>query len=292
MSNSTPSADTKAAEGQKSRRLAGHYTNTLGMSGILSREKIWATNIKFLNDEEEFQHALQLISELLAEARSPGPPEAKKFSEFLAAIQSRLTSLDTIWAQGVFTVSFSKETDLLSQWRGYCPDSNGYCLTYDIDSVFEVIRSEYSEAHLVECKYEIEDKREILRGTLNKYWTEYNPLTDSKTMKQLLERFERDVRLLASYFKHPAFAEEREHRIVILFEDTDKVLFRPAKHCLVPYIELPIPRKHLDTIVIGPSPQRKLAERSMEAFLERCFSMPAFLASVRTRTSEIPYRAI
>lgn len=32
-----------------------HYTTASGLEGILKSQQLWATNIKYLNDDEEFQ---------------------------------------------------------------------------------------------------------------------------------------------------------------------------------------------------------------------------------------------
>jgi hypothetical protein len=47
----------------------GHYTTLAGLLGIVKTESIWATNIKFLNDEQEFLHALGLIKEIIATSK-------------------------------------------------------------------------------------------------------------------------------------------------------------------------------------------------------------------------------
>lgn len=36
-------------------------------------------------------------------------------------------------AHHAFVGSFSKDSDKLSQWRGYCPENAGYCLEFDFD---------------------------------------------------------------------------------------------------------------------------------------------------------------
>ena len=48
-----------------SKSISGHYTSQNGLIGILSEEIVWATNIKFRNDEHEFQDALESTKEVL-----------------------------------------------------------------------------------------------------------------------------------------------------------------------------------------------------------------------------------
>ena len=42
-----------------------HYTSPAGLIGIFHGEVIWATHIAFLNDESEYQHTVDLLSQLV-----------------------------------------------------------------------------------------------------------------------------------------------------------------------------------------------------------------------------------
>ena len=42
-----------------------HYTTPTGLLGISSSKKIWATDIRFLNDKKEFQHSLDITHSLI-----------------------------------------------------------------------------------------------------------------------------------------------------------------------------------------------------------------------------------
>lgn len=109
--------------------MLGHYTNTQGLMGIYQSSTLRATNIKFLNDEQEFVHALQLIRRLIEETdENKAAPYVPIFNEFKDRILSKITALDEHTSESIFTLSFSEKTDLLSQWRGYCPANDGYCL--------------------------------------------------------------------------------------------------------------------------------------------------------------------
>ncbi len=43
-----------------------HYTTAAGLLGICTSKKIWATDIRYLNDSEEFQYTLDLAAAHLA----------------------------------------------------------------------------------------------------------------------------------------------------------------------------------------------------------------------------------
>src|SRR5204862_6099100 len=39
-----------------------HYTNMLGLCGIIDSQRFWATDIRYLNDSKEMSHCRQLFS--------------------------------------------------------------------------------------------------------------------------------------------------------------------------------------------------------------------------------------
>jgi len=108
----------------------------------------------------------------------------------------------------------------------------------------------------------------------------------------VIQQFTNEIMFLASYFKHPSFTEEKEHRIVILLEyATDNDLkFREGRFSLIPYIELPAPKRTIKKILIGPTAQKQLAKRALEAFLEKSLGVPAFIGRVNVEFSKTPYR--
>jgi hypothetical protein len=138
----------------------GHYTTISGVMGILTSESLWATNIKFLNDEHEFQHALDLIKELLPTSRiSREEPNNPVHNSFITTVTEKIDALDTYRCDSVFTLSFTEETDLLSQWRGYCPSNNGYCLVIDTPKLYESLQGHFDSVRFVKCVYDLDQKK-------------------------------------------------------------------------------------------------------------------------------------
>jgi hypothetical protein len=267
----------------------GHYTSTAGLLGIVRDERLWATNIKFLNDEHEFLHAVGLIKEIIANQKSAFGPVFEEYKKFLT---SKLDNLDDFRADSVFTLSFSAETDLLSQWRGYCPNNNGYCIVFDGQKLFEAVRDKFEESHLVQCVYDESTKQTKIKKILNEHWHKFAKLESPKEKRHLVEELSKTFVLFASYFKHPSFAEEQEHRLVILLEyasDHD-LKFREGRSSLVPYIELPASRKLIKMICIGPNANKALALRALEPFLEKTSGIPSFISTVELVHSKTPYR--
>ncbi len=276
-------------------KLFGHYTSQAGLMGILSTETIWATNIRFLNDEHEFQDALNLIEEIVKRSKmTPDHRDYDVYKAFIDRVNKKLKTLYDYITESIFTFSLSQETDLLSQWRGYCPQNNGYCVVFDIDRLFEQIQAALASVHLVECVYEKDRKEKKLKKLLNAYWGEYLALETDKQRLKTIDEFADEVMLLASHFKHPSFSEEKEKRIVVFSEhvpDGDHK-FREGRFSIIPYIELPAPRELIKKIVIGPTSNKNLSKRAVEMFLEKAFGFPPSLfGDLDVEFSKTPYRS-
>lgn len=271
----------------------GHYTSAAGLLGVLEQQVLWATNIKFLNDQHEFQHALNLITQIISHSKIGADDPLQPLQQFLSQIREKLDSLDNYRADTVFTFSFSEQTDLLSQWRGYCPANNGYCVVLDAHGLFEIVRKKFAECHFVKCVYDDAQKGTDLRLAVNATWHQYRKLSAKEERDHVIDAFAKQVMLFASYFKHPSFQEEQEHRIVILREygePYEDLKFRVGRSSLIPYLELPAPHELIREICIGPNADKQLAKRALEALLEKSFRVPYFMGDVRVSFSETPYR--
>ena len=140
-----------------------HYTDLEGFRGIVGSKRIYATNIKYLNDREESKHALALAKRLLLENL---PPEA----DAPLVRQLVVGEFDRVFERGalspenltLFTASFTANGDLLSQWRGYSAGSAGVSLGFDFRGVRE-ITAPSSPLIFDPCVYKDDDKERLLR---------------------------------------------------------------------------------------------------------------------------------
>jgi DUF2971 family protein len=266
----------------------GHYTSQAGLLGILTKEILWATNIKFLNDEQEFQNALQMCEDIIAKP-NPSFDKDRRFGEYLAKIKHQLGRLDLFKSDAIFTLAFSEETDLLGQWRGYCPANNGYCIVFDAEALHAATSVKLENCHLVKCVYDDAKKAAQIRKVFTDHWRKYQKVVDSAERKLVIENLVLEITLLASYFKHPSFKEEQEHRIVVVEPASgESIKFREGRSSLIPYIEIPAPRKLIRKIIVGPNANRTLAKRALETFLSNNFD--AWILDVDVEHAKTPYR--
>ena len=292
------------ADVRRAPDLLWHYTDAGGLLGILTHERMWATQTSFLNDSTELAYGVGLVAKAMT---SYDPSYLKegtaRFLERLvdrrrAPLAGRLEKkLD------VYVTCFCADGDLLSQWRAYAgrDDAGGYALGIGTDPPLQGWPPHTPETHDV-----------ALRRVL------YDPVEQEETCHELVDALvplldadPRDVEIqrsftralvdgaveLASWCKDPAFEEEQEWRIVyVRTNDAAKlpVRHRMARGLLVPYVELELPwpveplQGHLpvQTIRIGPGPAPALKQRGVETFLA---NFP-HLADVRLEGSVAPLR--
>lgn len=271
-----------------------HYSSLKGFKGIIKDQKIWATDISYLNDSREYTCAVDAIAERMKE-RS----KEDRVLEFLA---ERLPLFN--WrppTTGPYVVSFSKCDDSLSQWRAYCGGGAGVSLGFDpaflLQTALNIGRetpesSRSIYASLVKCIYHSNEKNELI-DKLIKFLLEYHNDGEANTMADRIDAVFGGIALIAPSFKDEAFESEDEWRIVIIRSKPDDATFpleyRDGNSMLLPYINLPLTLSSsaLTKVLIGPTPHPALSKQSVEDFL-RCH-WPDYPPD-RVVNSKVPFR--
>lgn len=152
-----------------------HYTSQKGLLGIVKNNEVWATDILYLNDTMEYKYAIDLTSEIIkkrqesCEDKTPSHAVYTKPRKIPGSIvplfpyryekklveYSILEDLNEFIKEfkefHIFVFSLSEDGNTLSQWRGYCPNNNGYSIGFNKKALERII----SEKHfkLVKCIY-------------------------------------------------------------------------------------------------------------------------------------------
>lgn len=147
--------------------LLWHYTTATGLNGILKSHQLWATNFRYLNDDEELRGFFERkfpallktgidkgVERVLSTARGremlkvAGDVEGIK-ANFSKGLCESLTS--TTLGLDVYVTSFcypssrrDLQNGLLSQWRGYGHDG-GYAITFDTFGLNDLIHKEQTQ---------------------------------------------------------------------------------------------------------------------------------------------------
>ena len=112
----TPPAEGPDTGDEANPPVIYHYTDPAGLIGILSSGQLWATDIQYLNDSSELQHAQRLYRQVLEELFFEGSRQSLQRRLAKKALRSEYLSLDS---RKEYVVCFCAEGDLLTQWQSY-----------------------------------------------------------------------------------------------------------------------------------------------------------------------------
>ena len=259
-----------------------YYTTTETMSFILKKGDIFATNISYLNDSEEYINGLKELRELLC---------GDKADRYVQSAQNHLAEADAYRealkkAHDIYSISFSQEKDLLSQWYMYAKES-GVRLKMDMADNEELdvkvlekeeedkgpslsLQSKCKKVHyytrigMEEDEYEKESE-EIIKGI--------EQFGDVKSRADVAASISAIWSGYAPYIKNYEFRQEKEVRLI--FQGVSAkgkkplVQYRNAKGVLIPYLDI-----YLDSgwpvteIMVGPGRNQHSVYTSICHFVE------------------------
>lgn len=263
MDNYVPSAFAEHAQATLPGCLY-HYTTQTGVLGIVEKAELWATKIQYMNDATEFGLALSMAREELNRLFEISTSSSKKVA--CSSFQRSLSGLEDI---NIFAVCLCEDGDLLSQWRGYAGDNQGYAIGFDTHALTQAALP--MGFTLGKCTYDRDlqqrnvneavayclEEEEAIPSRTN--WAYHGPLAD------ILFR-------CGAFFKDRSFSEEMEWRLLsptVTFHES-RIAFRAGRSMVTPYYALPI--KHEGTlpireIFIDPCPHIELAKSAVTALL-------------------------
>jgi hypothetical protein len=229
--------------------------------GILRTESIWATNVRYMNDASELEYARELVVEEIRSETERCSGHVKTWlSEFPAALDRVFADTET------YAACFCESGDLLSQWRAY--GSGGFALGFAAEPF-----SRLDAASVLRVEYNHEVQRAAIRKTLGIHRAEIEKAIAAKTSARVPEISAQLGLILALWsvaFKHPAFSEEREWRIIPLAQITP-TRFRTDRGWIKPYLDIPlasgVSQMALRSITHAPSPHPELTKRSLKLLI-------------------------
>jgi hypothetical protein len=281
-----------------------HYTDAAGLQGILTSERLWATQTRFLNDSKEIAYGAELATRALAGYDVAGrKPATARFVRGLGDPARRIIQNFLDKTLDVFITCFCSDGDLLSQWRAYAgrDSAGGYALGFRPPGEPAAWAQSAPDDHdlaLRRVLYDHAEQMSTCHDLINRLveLLDVDPY-DISRQTAFANHLVDGIVELATWCKHPAFAEEREWRIVYL-RSTDArpipVRHRASRGLLVPYVELALPKKvgeHYDHLPVteincGPSPDPVLKQQGVRSLLA---PMPPF-ADVTVLGSLAPLR--
>ena len=258
-----------------------HYTTPEGVIGILSSNRLWATDIRYLNDSSELLYAYEITLQELHERGKES--ESQLINTLIEQVQSALhpSNKENI----AYVACFCEKGDLLSQWRAYGNHVGGYAVGFQAD---RMKGSQFPPLfQLKRVIYKPEIQRSLIRDVINEVCDLLETVTkgetqyDGSTLINVFGHFLDDhLSELLPVFKSPAFEEECEWRAVFDFrykEQIDSIRFRAAYGNVIPFIDLDIApfdktgasKLPIIKIIHGPAIYPELTKKSLSLLAKR-----------------------
>lgn len=224
-----------------------HYTSLQGLSGIIQSGEIWVSKIGFSNDYMETRYPAQLIQDCIVCCEGLKQDKIQRVANFFQKAISIFSE------ESCYSASFSKNGNLLSQWRGYTA-GGGVALGIKIDRMNEIVKN--SSFDLVATSYDLGDQVNLASGLIDVLFDDLDfDLIDEQSY---LEKFVSEsviptFRWLVPRIKHPGFSEEREIRLVHYEPEGNEIFVRSQGEKLVPYVKFAIPDGTIFSVIVGPN---------------------------------------
>lgn len=262
-----------------------YYTTAETMKYILTQGDIFATHISYLNDSEEYINGLRELRELFSN-RVPG-------SGAVTGILSQNTYDETLKEiPQIYSISFSKEADLLSQWYMYARESgvrlglsfSGKKQNFEIKKkhakkddpkkpVESILRDVHYFTRMGMPYQEYQNEKEAISKVIQEYADEIGIQRDDDANAIRLWKE------IAPYIKNYEFRQEKEVRLIFNAatndrngankEDGNLIEYRNANGVLVPYMD--VYRKDgwpVVEIMVGPGRNQTRVFNSICHFVE------------------------
>lgn len=279
-----------------------HYTGQTGLQGILKEKCVWATNIFYLNDQQELLYAKDLLHKTINYSIGASKPGLLELAgKGLSTSNLVLEIIDGMLnpnLMNIYVFALSEDGDLLSQWRAYSKNGIGFSIGFD-KKRFEKITSKRN-FKIDKCIYETQDQLNLLDELYAKYKPKLEPDIETfksdegkKNLVKLVKQFSSEFLERAIFIKHRLFYEEKEWRLVAypIKSNYGEVFVKEGLSYLVPFIKVPlsddVEEIPISEIIVGPTPDPDLSVSSAELFLRSIK-----INNVKVKKSNIPYRQV
>lgn len=281
-----------------------HYTSTEGLLGILASGSIWATDLAFLNDSREMHYGLDLVRAAMLEL------EDGRWNEDLVDLILSLREVPP--TMRLMVACFSENGDALGQWRGY-GRQQGFALGVDTTLASKTLDavSSREQAFGAVC-YDADLSKALAavwaRMMMDAFAEHFLPHATAPAESDDEDRIEaagqalyefdtehgRRAATACSYIKDPAFAEEREWRVVhpwFQAESDSQIAFRAGPLGPTPYVPLDLRGADglvpISEVIVGPGDNAELRVTATQLLLAKHGYEHG---RVSVRVSDVPFR--
>ena len=181
-------------------------------------------------------------------------------AEYAMALNKCEDSVDELLmeqALGIpFAICFSEKGDNIPMWNMYAKEGKGVCLKFN----FDMLKAHFTSLGKVDCREMRFSKCSY--QSISKISDSEKPLSANKssidTEKLRMEMTD------AAFVKPECFKHEKEWRFMIwqdwLPTKSHKISFREKQDELCPYLEIPIPKKCMEVVILGPNATEQMID--------------------------------
>jgi hypothetical protein len=226
----------------------------------MKSNSIWASKIQYLNDSREFIHGCDLAITALKASAAYAVPNAKLFVEKAEDLFGRIADIN------LCVCSFSEDGDVLSQWRAYAKDEQGFSIGFLGEEISLIgIRHRFT---LGKCVYDGRLQDQIAKELAFSAWSDFTRLpasADDSTLEKTANVFVNEAMRVVPFMKHKGFSEEREWRLASgpIDYTLPEYKVRVGQKFPIPYYDLPLILEAGSisslNFVIGPGVSQKAA---------------------------------
>ncbi len=253
-----------------------HYTTAEGLIGIVSTNCLWATDALYLDDANELIGGIQLARKLLQDVCEETDDQQQR--ERINWLLEETRDLGTPRMMSAFVCALSSESDLLSQWRAYCPQG-GFSIGFPACQLREAITQQ--GFCLEECIYDEAEHLRIMKEVVERLaipWVREAsvPVSEDNERFRVSGGVAFELMRTAALLKHPSFRAEREYRVVSQpgrRYDPESRYFRAKRGLVIPYRTVTLPddiafwgKVH---VIVGPSAHPEQGRRGAYNLVRR-----------------------
>lgn len=243
-----------------------HYTSRQAFKAILTTRRMWAMDLRTMNDPRELTHGKRLIDKRIAKAALRS--RTTVIEPWLRKIRDLFERL-VVKRSSTFSISLSEHPDMPNQWCDYAAKGTGFVLGWSIDS-------SYTGTPLKTwAVYDRDEQRRLIDGVIAFH---ANALREAIASGAELEKtwmsagysLFRFLNAIWLTFKEPKWSPEAEFRYVYHVWDEDlpdwcTIKIRPDDGRR--YIEADFSSAELKYVGIGPRNDPTSTRTWVEAIL-------------------------
>jgi hypothetical protein len=253
--------------------LIYHYTDAAGLIGIVQSQKLWLTDLGYMNDREELTYACEEMETRLERLISSldGSETGSEDDSRVQILRSILREVSRLRVgepldRRAYAACFCGAGDLLSQWRGYAGGTSGFAIGFRAGAIQQATISESAESYeLTQVLYGSQNAQELLDEVATHLAQHGSGHAGTAGWAQ----FGRILKILAR-IKNPGFQEEQEWRLLqVTLGEWGRLEFRPGPYGISPYLTVSFMPAAIARVVVGPGAEQRATETAVRQLLSR-----------------------